>query len=446
MKKMTCIYRQVSFTCLLSLVLFGLSACGGGGGGNDNAGSGTDSPAATGEYVVFAWNDLGMHCLNPTYDTAVILPPYNNLVAQVVQKGNPPKIVTGGLTVEYRILNNTYSSGKTDSFGAVFAQFWSNALVVFGINLPIDKGLNLVDSGVHNGLSGQMLAKGDHFAADGIPLTPVDDAGTWNPYQVAEINVKDATGNIVATTRATVPTSDEINCQKCHGADPFNDLLQRHDQLHGTALMTQKPVLCANCHGSPVLGKNGPGSSGKYLSYAIHNSHASRGASCYDCHPGATTKCSRSIAHTAPDGNCTTCHGSMQQVADSIAGGRIPWTTEPTCLSCHNVSGVNTGSVLYRNAKGHGNLYCASCHGSPHAMVPTNQPSDNYQAIQYQGKAKTIGSCGACHGSSRGEGVSEFAKEHGGTSPKHRNACHICHTEVSSNTADWPHAYQWKNR
>lgn len=446
MNKKITIFRRVFFIGLLFLFSFGISGCGGGGSDTAESGAVVDSPAATGEFVVFAWNDLGMHCLNPTYDTAVILPPYNNLVAQVVQKGNPPAIVTAGLTVEYRILNNTYSSGKTDSFGAVFAQFWNNALAVFGINLPVDKGLNLVDSGVHNGLSGQMLAKGDHFAADGIPLTPVDDAGKWDPYQVAEVTVKDASGNVLAMTRATVPTSDEINCQKCHGADPFNDLLQKHDQMHGTTLMAQKPVLCANCHGSPALGTNGKGSSGKYLSFAIHNSHASRGASCYDCHPGATTKCSRSIAHTSQDGGCTTCHGGMQQVADSIAGGRVPWASEPTCLSCHNVSGVDTGSVLYRNAKGHGNVYCASCHGSPHAMVPTTQASDNYQAIQYQGKAKAIGSCGACHSSSRGEGLSEFAEKHGGASPKHRNACHICHTEVSSNTANWPHAYQWKAR
>jgi hypothetical protein len=53
-----------------------------------------------------------MHCLNPTYDRLVILPPYNNLLAQVVQRGNPPKIVTSGITVDYRIQDNTYSYGK----------------------------------------------------------------------------------------------------------------------------------------------------------------------------------------------------------------------------------------------------------------------------------------------------------------------------------------------
>ncbi len=52
-----------------------------------------------GEYSVFAWNDLGMHCLNPTYDKLVILPPYNNVMVQVVRRGNPPEIVTSGITV-----------------------------------------------------------------------------------------------------------------------------------------------------------------------------------------------------------------------------------------------------------------------------------------------------------------------------------------------------------
>ena len=28
-------------------------------------------PGLTGDYSVFAWNDLGMHCLNPTYDKLV---------------------------------------------------------------------------------------------------------------------------------------------------------------------------------------------------------------------------------------------------------------------------------------------------------------------------------------------------------------------------------------
>ena len=423
-----------------------LSGCGGGGGGEDDDVEGGTIPANSTEYVVFAWNDLGMHCLNPTYDTAVLLPPYNTVWAQVVKRGNPPEVVTSGLTAEYRIIDNTYSYGKTDSYGGVFAQFWDNAMTLFGVSLAHDTGLNLEDPGIHNGLSGQMVLKGDHFQVNGIPVTPVNDSGAWSPYQVAEITVKSGQ-TIVAQTRATVPTSDEINCQRCHGSDAFNDILESHDEEEpGLNLQGMKPVLCATCHGSPALGQTGPGSSGKYLSEAIHGFHASKGAACLDCHPGATSKCNRSLAHTAPDGHCTICHGSMQQVANSIhTGSRTPWVDEPKCVMCHaDVAGVDTGNTLYRNGWGHGNMYCASCHDSPHAMYPSREASDNYQPIQYQQSNKTIGSCGVCHDNSRGEGIEDFSEEHGGASGR-PTACRVCHTVVPTNTLKWPHSYQWKN-
>ena len=88
---------------------------------------------------------------------------------------------------------------------------------------------------------------------------------------------------------------------------------------------------------------------------------------------------------------------------------------------------------------------CAGCHGSPHAMVPSREASDNYQALQYQGRAKSIGSCGVCHAGSKGAGSGGFIEQHGpGGQP---TACNVCHTAVtSSNTGSWPHQYQWRNR
>jgi hypothetical protein len=398
----------------------------------------------SGDYVVFAWNDLGMHCLNPTYDEMVILPPYNTVNVQVLKRGNPPTVVTSGITVEYSLVNNTSSYGKR-----AYGGFWTYYTALFGGTPPAhDIGLT------GTGLSGVMTLNTDHFTALGMPVVPVNDAGVWDPFQVININVKDATGNIIATTQATVPTSDEINCAKCHtggGVSVFTNILMKHDAAHGTTLVDQKPVLCAKCHGSPALGTTGPGSSGVYFSQAIHGFHATKNAVCYDCHPGTTTKCSRSNAHmgTSGDGNCVTCHGDMANVASTIkTGGRVPWVNEPKCVSCHTgVDGVETNTVLYRNSKGHGNVYCPACHGSPHAMFPSREAKDNYQPNQYQGsKIKSIGSCGVCHGDSRGEGSGgEFNSTHGGTNPETKNACHVCHTAISSNTASWPHAYTWKN-
>ena len=140
----------------------------------------------------------------------------------------------------------------------------------------------------------------------------------------------------------------------------------------------------------------------------------------------------------------------MANVAATIAAGRIPWVSEPACASCHeDVTGVSTGSALYRNSLGHGGIYCSACHGSPHAMYPSRETSDNYQSKQYQGftsTIKTIGSCGVCHESSRGEDdTEEFAEVHGGNSPEKAIGCRACHTSIPSTTTSWPHAYTWKN-
>jgi hypothetical protein len=392
------------------------------------------------QYVVFAWNDLGMHCSNPTYDKAVLLPPYNNLWVQVVKRGNPPQIVTAGLTVEYSILNNTSSYNKE-----FYGQFWDNAKALFGIQLVKDTGLNLVDPAIHNGLSGKMVAKADHFEADGIPITPINDDGSWNPYQVGQITVRNAAGAVVAQTDATVPISSEINCAKCHGGDAFQDILVKHDTRNGTSLVNSQPVLCASCHGDPALGA--PKNGNKYLSDAVHGFHSTVDPqpNCYDCHPGGVTQCSRSLAHTTADGNCTTCHGNLANVSSSIENGRIPWANEPACVTCHpGVAEVNTQTTLYRNSTGHGGIYCTSCHSSPHAMVPTSVTIDNYQALQYQGAAKAIGSCGACHSTSRASSnLGEFSETHGGSNPSVPNACAVCHTVVPTDTTHWPHGFQW---
>jgi hypothetical protein len=392
---------------------------------------------ASGEYAVFAWNDLGMHCLNPEYTTAVILPPYNTVWAEVVKRGDPPQVVTEGLTVSYKLKNNTSSADKRE-----YGTFWDNVEALFGVALEVDTGLNLKTPDTHNGLSGDMAVYDNHFEAVGMPVVPVDDDDKWNPYQVMVVTVKDKDGNVVAETEATVPTSDEITCSKCHGDSPFEDILSIHDEENETTLASSTPILCASCHGSPALGQTDAGESGLFLSQAIHGFHAEKDAKCYDCHPGKKTNCSRSLAHTNDEGNCTECHGEMRTIAESIEeSGRVPWASEPKCSSCHeDVGQVDTGDTLYRNAMGHGGLACPTCHGSPHAQVPSREESDNYQSKQYQTASLPIGSCRVCHDSPHGGG-NDFGDKHTGSHPEEKTACNICHTAAHDSKSDWPHQF-----
>ena len=90
----------------------------------------------------------------------------------------------------------------------------------------------------------------------------------------------------------------------------------------------------------------------------------------------------------------------MNQVATSISNGRIPWQQEPSCASanCHDANHAPNTNTLYRQSKGHGGLFCEASYGSPHAIVPTNQPNDNLQNITWQGFAGKLQVCEVCHG------------------------------------------------
>jgi hypothetical protein len=245
----------------------------------------------------------------------------------------------------------------------------------------------------------------------GIPITPLTDLGVNDPYQLAEVVVKE-NGVVKDVTQAVVPVSWEIRCDTCHkprqGVTVAGDILQKHDRRHGTNLVNQKPVLCAKCHADPALGAPGvPGVS--TMSSAMHTSHAKRpylfsptpiptsgGSSrCYTCHPGNQTQCLRDV-HYAKKMSCENCHGDMKSVGNPA---RHPWADEPRCGSCHQVSGheYEQPGKLFRDSVGHSNVKCIVCHNSPHAIVPTVTGRDNVQMLRVQGHIGTLDTCSVCH-------------------------------------------------
>lgn len=373
-----------------------------------NNGGGDSNTPATGEAVVLGYNDLGMHCMNEDFSEMMLLPPYNNLHAQVISRsGEEPHILTSGITVNYAIPGNTSSADKTN--------FWDYAQALLGVALAPNVGLT------GNGLSGTMKTTGDNdWAATGIPITPINDQGEEDPYQLATISVVQ-NGVKLAETQAVVPVSWEINCNLCHntpGISTATDILRAHDRLHGTTLEEAKPILCARCHADVALGQAGQAGI-ENLSRAMHGAHAARLATvavdvvCYACHPGVRTQCLRDV-HYSQGMTCLDCHTSMEAVADA---NRRPWVDEPRCDSCHTRTGFEfeQAGTLYRNSKGHSNVHCAACHGSPHAITPTVVAADNVQAETLQGHAGVIDTCSVCHRATPDDNFFHRVSEEGGS-------------------------------
>ncbi len=341
-------------------------------------------------YVVFGANDLGMHCMQSDFSEFMILPPYNTVHAQVINRqGEEPHIVTSGVTLDFTIPGNTTAVDKTN--------WWTYDEQILGVDFPPDIGLT------GNGLAGMMTPTGNNdFAITGVPLTPIDDNGLENPYPLATITVTQ-NGAEMARTQAVVPVSWEVNCSLCHntpGISPGTDILRAHDRMHGTTLEQQQPVFCAGCHADPALGAVGDPNLPTF-SAAMHGAHADRmdqvdlENDCYACHPGLRTQCQRDI-HYANGVYCTDCHGGMVEVGDPA---RTPWLDQPRCDDCHNRAGFQfeQPGTLYRDSKGHSGVHCYACHGSPHAITPTVTEPDNLQAINIQGHAGLIGECSVCH-------------------------------------------------
>lgn len=374
--------------------------------------------------VLLAWNDLGMHCFNADFSKIAILPPYNNLYAQVVKVGEDPAPITGGITVDYRYPDNTWSAGGPGK--AQKSNFWTFAKPLFGADLKPDIGLT------GRGLSGWLDAKSGYFVAEGIPVTDKRDQDAETtatyPYQLAEVTVRDATGKAVAWTSVVTPVSTEMSCDMCHCKDgdacvhagiqsvqdTYQNILLIHDKRQAATfkklgfkpLMQSTPVLCASCHSSNALGAAGkPGILS--MSNAMHAQHSKvpdikpTTEGCQRCHPGPTARCLRDVHSQSLGFQCPTCHGPLAKVMANPQ----PWLNEPRCddPACHKntpAAQLKQSDALYKRSLGHHNtkLFCEACHDSTHALAKSREVNDNVKFVALQGEATYLRKCSVCHG------------------------------------------------
>ena len=421
----------------------------------------TTGGQTTPSFTLVAWNDLGMHCMDADYSVFSILPPYNNLHAQVVDNSTG-KVVTSGVNLTY--VAEADPEGSKNSISSTKTNFWVYVKSLFGVDLADDVGLAGNRMASDNPQPMSLDSTAQMFKAEGIPVTPIDDARNKNTYPLVKVVARDSTGKQLASARVVLPVSDEMSCKSCHASSSGSaarpaagwvsgesaereyrlNILRLHDEKSGTTLyskaMNGTPTLCASCHASNAL--PGTGVSGvKPLTESMHATHSividptngmklddtSNRSACYQCHPGSETKCLRG-AMSGADMQCQSCHGKMSNVG---ASGRVGWLDQPNCQACHadgqrqtsallngvlrkptdrrfatNADTPLAGFSLYRMSKGHGGLQCEACHGATHAEysgtpadpnLPANHYNDNLLSQDLQGHAGTVSECSVCH-------------------------------------------------
>jgi hypothetical protein len=427
-------------------------------------------------YKVLAANDLGMHCADLDFQVFSILPPFNVVHAQVIERGRgnllPRLLDDTEVDVFYSAASNENDPAATgDSILPVYkSNFWSDpdgdgktlgfegyAPLYYGLLKPtdintLDVGLPVFDSAllraclqpyldgeatadetreackaVQQNMPGvdapyqenrpQKFARFDKevnffnelfggkkpggiihdanwFAADGIPIKPVDDQGRENAYPLLRIQAYDkGTELAVASTDVVTPVASEADCQTCHAdqsicdsigescdgkaasladtsfdvIDDINDeripgntprekvlnaaklnILALHDAKHETQLTQQTPVQCATCHYTPALdlAQLGPVTpaqkSNISMSRAMHGHHGSLSSGSGLVFPDMPP----------PDD---------PRRDDGIAGvnGFEQDILEQTCYQCH--PGKRTQCL--RGAMATGGVVCQDCHG-----------------------------------------------------------------------------------
>ena len=275
----------------------------------DGTGGSQTQPGILGDLTVVGANDLGMHCADLDYSIFSILPPFNVVHAQVIERGSKPRILSDAqVDVTYEAAANPNDPAGADSLNttsenlpSVFkSNFWQSddgkttlgaksygslypgvqvigqlggpdltgecadpvaltgcpsALTLFepiavNTGLPVPDLAALFPSAAGTPpllLTSQQMMPGlnnapqpfgrydtdlafftnfpfgfrasevNWFAADGIPVTPIDDAGRSNAYPMMKVAARDKnSGAVQASVDVVLPVASEADCQNCH--------------------------------------------------------------------------------------------------------------------------------------------------------------------------------------------------------------------------------------
>jgi hypothetical protein len=266
-----------------------------------------------------------MHCMDSDYSVFSVLPPYNTVECQLIVNG---LLVTnvGGYRVTYQAVADPDGSFNSTAMGK--GNFYIYAQTIYSAALAPEAGLaGWSMPGPSNNPQAFLFEITNHpaagvatpvnwFRAEGIPISPYDDAQQKNPYPLMRLIAWNGANQPIATNDVVLPVSDEMDCRACHASGtqaaaqpaagwlwdglPERDyrlnILRLHDEkqfaqypglysaalaargfnaagLYRSVVVDSKPVLCAACHASEALGA-GSYSNIPPLTASVHSFHA----------------------------------------------------------------------------------------------------------------------------------------------------------------------------
>ncbi len=277
-------------------------------------------------WTLTTWNDLGMHCMDEDFSIFAILPPFNTLNAELIDKNGDRVSGGNGISVFYQAAADP--DGSETKTSAPQTNFWEYAERLFGANLPGDTGLlgNAMPGISNTPQAMHWDATNSWWTAEGIPIIPKNQFGEIQAYPLVRVTARNAAGTLLADTLVTAPVSAEMNCITCHAsgtqeaaeppsgwseeADPIRDyrlnILKLHDDRHlrnplYAAALAQARLLSPGslrhpprsmpsrlsvraCHASNALGTTGAAGIPP-LTQAMHAGHAQRHRPGHRHHP-----------------------------------------------------------------------------------------------------------------------------------------------------------------
>ena len=366
-------------------------------------------------YVLLAWSELGMHCMDgQDYSIMSVLPPYNGIFAKLLTTGTTPTEVTSGVTLTYVAFKDAAGSINTTSAGSLLSpyattpntpsktNFWTYVKTLVGITVGPDVGLHnypvqsltpasMTYGGMNMVLDPSLMV----WKAEGIPTEPYDDAMAVNAYPMAKITAKDSNGNVLATATVVLNVSDQMSCANCHAPNTNTNAMPNGGWItSGLGVNTDMRLNILKKHDDRWMSS---------ITQAMLSALQAKGYN-YQSSLYATA-----FNGTAPTNNpvlCAACHKDNALDSAGLSTG-IPGVN-PLTQDAHtlhaSVSLPNNSLTLDQmtDPNGPGGVGCYQCHPGPTVKCQRGAMTGTIPG-------STAVSCYGCHGNLSRVGVSTRA-------------------------------------